>query len=393
MHRASQDDPPYQIKSDKTAPRRPAQGVGPAPRHLTPFARSRSLTNLSGWRASAAYDSPMNASRPTGRGTLLGGRIFAAAVISVMALSLSDCAGEDTNSHTSVETDRPTYSPPETEFDDVTEGGIDDGDDGTVSLALEEAGYTAADVRAVAVVGRETGYMWRSRPATTEEQATFAYSVYLECVDVASGEKTWDDSRSEAILTGATASEAATMTTYLEQTFCPIGAADVEASEPESADAGRTDTSDGSVDTEPEETTEADDWSLDDEPEESTSSPTQAAGALHTAAFKNAITACPKVDYEFLEVEDGYPLVYELLLLKEPRPQSDSDDLVYGAYVAQECFMTSLGLPASLRKRVSKEDEGEGSWTSANGAKWALTWIYDGTVVYVTYDAKEKAYW
>lgn len=360
----------------------------------------------------------MNPSRLNGRGTLLGGRIFAAAVISVMALSLTDCAGEDTNSHTSVETDRPTYSPPENEFDDVTEDGIDDGDDGTVSLALEEAGYTAADVRAVAVVGRETGYMWRSRPATTEEQATFAYSVYLECVDVASGEKTWDDSRSEAISTGATASEAATMTTYLEQTFCPIGAAGVEASEPESADAVPTDTSDGFVDTEPEqttetddwsvddepeewtssdtepeETTETDDWSLDDEPEESTSSPTQAAGALHAAAFKSAITACPKVDYEFLEEEDGYPLVYELLLLKEPRPQSDSDDLVYGAYVAQECFMTSLGLPSSLRKRVSKEDEGEGSWTSANGAKWALTWIYDGTVVYVTYDAKEKAYW
>lgn len=320
-------------------------------------------------------------------------------VILILALLLAQCGAADDGeppSEAGSSLSRST-SPSSASFAD---DGIDDGGEGSIASALQEAGYNASDVRAVAQVGRETGYLWKSRPPTPEEEATFAYMVYLECVDVAAGDKTWEQSRDEAISTGATATDAATMTHYLEETFCPIGVdgdAIAELGPEGHAPSKSTETVDeeserDDADTLAEATGDLEDWAVD-EPEESASAPAVLPGALHSAAFKAAIQACPEVDFEYLEADEGYPLVYDVLLLKNPRPQSDSGDLVYGAYVAQECFMTALGLPSSLRERISSEDEGDGTWTSANGAEWAITWIYDGTVIHVTYEAKERAYW
>ena len=291
--------------------------------------------------------------------------------------------------------------------------GIQDGGDGSIARTLEAAGYTSSDVRRLGVVAMETGYLWTTRAPTVEEQANFAYSAYLECQDVAAGDKTWEQSRSAAVTGGTSSSDAITMTNYLERTFCPIGVTlesdeddpsdQVDASEDDDSWAGdELDDEGGSEEsaTWTDDTGDDDDWSSSDSSDDpwtdestSSSTPTKLPGALHASAFKSALRQCPSSDMTFMEVEGGYPLTTDLLLLEESEPTGYEDDSVAEWYEANECVLTALGLPKSLRQRVAAEDEGEGTWKSANGATWALTWFSDGTVIDVSFDAKERAYW
>lgn len=94
--------------------------------------------------------------------------------------------------------------------------------DESVAIALRAAGVDSASARLLAVVARETGYLWQSRPPTAEEVDTFAYMAVLECRDVASGERSWADSVAEAVSTGASPEDAQRMTSYFETTFCPM---------------------------------------------------------------------------------------------------------------------------------------------------------------------------
>lgn len=93
---------------------------------------------------------------------------------------------------------------------------------GSVRDQLRAVGANAAAVRALAVVARTSGYLRTSRAFTDEEADNFAYMALLECQDVASGEKTWEQSLDEAVRDGASSADATRMTAYLRSTFCPL---------------------------------------------------------------------------------------------------------------------------------------------------------------------------
>lgn len=97
--------------------------------------------------------------------------------------------------------------------------------DGSVHDALVAARVAGAPARELAVVARETGYLWKLTSPDEELNEELiegnAQLMVLECRDVGSGERTWQENYAQAVSTGATPEDARTMTTYLQTTFCP----------------------------------------------------------------------------------------------------------------------------------------------------------------------------
>lgn len=103
-----------------------------------------------------------------------------------------------------------------------SDGGFrDTGGDTSVIDALAAAGVTEDAALGVAEAGDANGFILDTRSPTYEESMDFAYMSALECQSVANGETTWSQVRSESISTGASPSEADSMTSYWEGTFCP----------------------------------------------------------------------------------------------------------------------------------------------------------------------------
>jgi hypothetical protein len=129
-------------------------------------------------------------------------RTPARAATVALTLALAGCAGSAT-------------PPPTT----VTQTVVTSPGAPTASLGmvdqLRAAGANEASVRALAVVARRSGYMWRSRPFTSDEANTFAYMALLECREIASGERTWEESWGQAAQDDASAADATRVTAYL----------------------------------------------------------------------------------------------------------------------------------------------------------------------------------
>lgn len=93
--------------------------------------------------------------------------------------------------------------------------------DESVQQALRAAGADDTEIRALGAIAYETGYAGTVAYPSNEAVESFAFIALLECREVRSGEKTWAASESEAIRTGARPDDAARMTAYLRDKFCP----------------------------------------------------------------------------------------------------------------------------------------------------------------------------
>ncbi len=91
----------------------------------------------------------------------------------------------------------------------------------TVADALEQAGATDWSVRRLADVALATGYLPPSASRIGRDADNFAYMAVLECRDVTSGGRSWEESYQEAVDTGASPNDALRMTQHLQHVFCP----------------------------------------------------------------------------------------------------------------------------------------------------------------------------
>lgn len=267
----------------------------------------------------------------------------AALIAPMLALTLTNCASNDDDSAGTSATSTANHSG---QTDSSAEDTLSVEDD-SVSQALEEAGITESDIRALSEVGDENGFILDTRSPTWEESQEFAYMSYLTCKDVELGEDTWENVRSESESTGATMAEAQAMASYWENTFCPK--LDLETPPDPSA-------------------------VVEGEPSPSLTT-TSSSPVRDNAEFQAAIAHCDsKIDFLLKEdLESDYPWGDrgELLIEFEPRPGE------LGSEVATQgfgCILPQLGLSAHDYSVVAAMPSGTLAWTSDTGNEWTLNW-------------------